>query len=192
MGRVPKCDETARIHPMAEFEGHPENVELGREVIIDAYAKIYCHKNGRIKIGDGTYIGDHAIVHTGKKDGWVTIGNNCTVQPFSIVHGHGGCDIGNDVRIASHNVIIPANHRFEDSSKPIREQGVTRIGIRIENDVWIGSGCIVLDGVTVGRGSVIGAGSVVNKSVPPGSISIGSPARQIGARHSADANESGA
>lgn len=177
---------------MAMFEGHPENVELGRGVIIDAYAKIYCHKNGRIKIGDDSYIGDHAIVHTGKKGGWITIGTNCTVQSFSIVHGHGGCEIGNDVRIASHTVIIPANHRFEDSSRPIREQGVTRIGIRIESDVWIGSGCIVLDGVTVGQGGVIGAGSVVNKSVPPGAISIGSPAKPVGARLPAEAKDAGA
>jgi acetyltransferase-like isoleucine patch superfamily enzyme len=181
--RLPKCDETARIHPMAMFEGYPENVELGRGVIIDAYARIYCHKSGRVKIGDGSYIGDSAIVHTGKKNGSVTIGSNCTVQAFSMVHGHGSCEIGNDVRIAAHTVIIPANHRFEDTTRPIREQGLTKLGIKIENDVWIGSGCIILDGVTIGSGSVIGAGSVVNKSLPSGSVAVGSPARPVANRY---------
>jgi acetyltransferase-like isoleucine patch superfamily enzyme len=182
VGKMPKCDQSARIHPTAMFEGFPENVELGEGVIIDAYARIYCHQSGKVKIGAGSYIGDSAIVHTGKKNGSVTIGSNCTVQAFSMVHGHGGCEIGNDVRIAAHTVIIPANHRFEDTTRPIREQGLTKLGISIEDDVWIGSNCVVLDGVTIGKGSVIGAGSVVNKTLAPGSVAVGSPARAVANR----------
>lgn len=180
--RIPQCDETVRIHPMASFEGAVENVTLGKGVIIDAYARIYCHKRGSIKIGDHSYIGPNAFIHTGKKDGSVSIGSNCTVQAFSMVHGHGGCEIGNDVRIAGHVVIIPANHRFEDSGVPIREQGLTKKGIRIENDVWIGAGCLVLDGVTIGTGAVLGAGAVVNKAVAAGAVAVGSPAREVANR----------
>lgn len=180
--RLPKCDDSVRIHPTAIFTGFPENVELGQNVIIDAYARIHCHKAGRIKIGDNSYIGDGAMIHTGKKTGFVTIGSNCTVQAYTLVHGHGGCEIGNDVRIAGHTVIIPANHRFEDTSKTIREQGLTKSGIKIENDVWIGSACIILDGVTVGTGCVLGAGAVVHKSLPAGSVAVGSPARPISNR----------
>ncbi|MFJ9534498.1 acyltransferase [Herbaspirillum sp. NPDC101396] len=180
---LPKCDSSMRIHPMAIFEGYTENIELGEGVIIDAYARIFCHKSGKVRIGAGTYIGDHAIIHTGKKDGSVVIGSNCSLQSFSIVHGHGGCEIGNDVRIAAHSIIIPANHRFADTTRPIREQGLTKLGIKIENDVWIGTNTVVLDGVTVGTGSVIGTGSVVNKTIPPGSVAVGSPARVVANRN---------
>jgi acetyltransferase-like isoleucine patch superfamily enzyme len=182
--KLPRCDDTVRIHPTATFDGFPENVELGRNVIVDAYASIYCHKTGKIKIGAGTYVGDGAIIHTGSKHGTVTIGSNCTVQSYSIVYGHGGCEIGDDVRIAPHTVIVPSNHRFDDTTRLIREQGLTKLGIKIEHDVWIGAQCVILDGVTVGKGSVIGAGSVVNKTLPPGSVAVGSPARRVAERFS--------
>ena len=184
---LPKCDSSAEIHPMAAFDGFPENIVLGKGVVIGPYAQFYCHKSGTIKVGDRTYIGDNAIIHTGKKNGSITIGSDCTVQSFSIVHGHGSCTIGNGVRIASHSVLIPASHRFDDANLPIRAQGLTRLGITVEDDVWIGTGSIILDGVTVGTGSVIGAGSLVNKSVPPGSISVGSPARPISNRSASSA-----
>lgn len=180
--RIPACDDSVRIHPMASFEGAVENVHLGKGVIIDAYARIYCHKRGRISIGDNSYIGPNAFIHTGKRDGHVTIGSNCTVQAFSMVHGHGGCDIGDDVRIAGHVVIIPANHRFDNPDLAIREQGLTKQGIRIGSDVWIGAGCLVLDGVEVGGGTVLGAGAVVNKSIPSGVVAVGAPARVVADR----------
>lgn len=181
--RLPKCDSSVRIHPMAMFEGFPENVTLGKGVIIGPYAQIYCHKSGFIKIGDNSYIGENSIVHTGKKHGSVTIGSDCTVQSFSIVHGHGSCTIGNGVRIASHSVIIPATHRFDETTRPISEQGLSKHGIRIEDNVWIGTGSIILDGVTIGAGAVVGAGSLVNKSLPSGSVSVGSPARPVSNRY---------
>jgi len=171
-----------QIHPMARFEGHVGNVRLGNNVIISAYALIYCHKNGSIEIGDGSYIGDGAIVHTGKKDGRVLIGRNCTVQAYSTVFGHGGCRIGDFVRIGPRTVIIPANHVFEDANTPIYQQGLTRQGISVGNDVWIGAGVEILDGVTVGSGAVIAAGAVVNRSVDEMTIVGGVPAKKIGMR----------
>jgi acetyltransferase-like isoleucine patch superfamily enzyme len=183
--RVPRCDDSVRIHPTAIFSGFPENVELGRNVFIDAHAFIHCHKTGKIRIGDNSYVGLGAMVNTGKKGGFVTIGENCTVQAYSLVHGHGGCEIGNDVRIAGHTVIIPANHRFEDTTVTIREQGLTKSGIKIEDDVWMGAGCRILDGVTIGKGCVLGAATVVHKSLPPGSVAVGSPARVVSNRFEA-------
>lgn len=76
-------------------------------------------------------------------------------------------------------MIIGANHRFSDVTKLIKEQGVETKGIIIESDVWIGANCCVLDGVTIGRGSVIGAGSIVTKSIPPMSVAVGNPCRVI-------------
>jgi acetyltransferase-like isoleucine patch superfamily enzyme len=180
--KVPACDESCRIHPMASFEGHPKNVSFGKGVIVDAFARFYCHSNGSISVGDYSYIGPNAFIHTGKKGGRVEIGSNCTVQAFSIIQGHGGCVIGNDVRIAPHTVITAANHKYEDTSKPIREQGLTKEGIHISDDVWVGAGTMILDGVNIGRGCVIGAGSVVTKSLSAGSVAVGVPARQVANR----------
>jgi len=74
------------------------------------------------------------------------------------------------------------NHNFRDSTRLIREQGVTYKGIVIEDDVWIGSKATIVDGVTIGQGAVIGAGSVVTKSIPAYAIAVGVPARVIGTR----------
>jgi acetyltransferase-like isoleucine patch superfamily enzyme len=81
-------------------------------------------------------------------------------------------------------VIIPANHGFERIDVPMNTQPLTKKGIVIGEDVWIGSGCRILDGVHIGGGSVIGAGSVVTKNIGPYSIALGVPARIVGSRQS--------
>jgi acetyltransferase-like isoleucine patch superfamily enzyme len=111
--------------------------------------------------------------------GDIDIGVNCSVNPYCVLYGLGGLKIGDNVRIAAHTVIVPANHTFDDPSIPICRQPETKKGIIIEDDVWIGAGCRILDGVRIGRGSVIGAGSVVTKSIPEMSVAVGVPARVI-------------
>jgi acetyltransferase-like isoleucine patch superfamily enzyme len=96
-----------------------------------------------------------------------------------MIYGTGGLKIGNDVRIATHVVITPAGHVFDKKDIPIRLQGVEMKGIVIEDDVWIGANATILDGVIIGRGCVIGAGSVVTKSLPEYSVAVGVPARVI-------------
>ncbi len=118
--------------------------------------------------------------------GNVTIGRNCSIQAYSNIVGYGTPDspggliaIGNDVRIASHAILIAGNHRFADPDKPIRMQGVEFAPITIEDDVWIAGRVNITAGVTIGRGSVIGGGSVVTKDIPPYSVAVGVPARVI-------------
>lgn len=159
---------------------------LGRPIHVDWLARVWSRGTlrivggGTIHIGPRSHIHDYAMVMTFGGD--IRIGANCTVNPFCVLYGHGGLTIGDSVRIASHSVFIPANHNFNDLSKPIRQQGETRLGIVIEDDVWIGTGVRVLDGVRIGRGSVIGAGAVVTKSIPPNSLAVGIPARVVGRR----------
>lgn len=90
--------------------------------------------------------------------------------------------MGKNTMIAAHTIIVPSNHRFERLDLPIRDQGLVKEGIFIEEDVWIGAGSKILDGVHIGKGCVIGAGSVVTKSIDDYSIVAGVPIRNLGVR----------
>lgn len=79
--------------------------------------------------------------------------------------------------------IYAENHNFSDPTSPMKDQGVTVEFVTIEDDCWLASNCIILAGVTVGKGSVIAAGSVVTKDVPPYSVVAGSPAVVIKSRN---------
>ncbi|PHN33724.1 hypothetical protein AO242_23660 [Pseudomonas sp. ICMP 561] len=111
--------------------------------------------------------------------GKIELGKSNSVNPYCVIYGHGGLKTGNYVRIAAHAVIIPANHIYADSTVPIAKQGLVRQGISLGNDIWIGAGCRILDGVCIEDGAIIAAGAVVNKSVERGSIVGGVPAKLI-------------
>lgn len=111
--------------------------------------------------------------------GDITIGDNCSLNPFSIVYGKGGVRIGNGVRIAAHTVIIPENHIAVIDGQPLHLSGYTAEGIDIADHVWLGTGVRILDGVSIGRNAVVGAGSVVTRSVPENATVAGVPARVI-------------
>jgi len=145
-------------------------------------AKIKILHGGSIEIGRKCEIHYGTLILTYGGD--IYIGNNVSINPYSIIYGHGGLAIEDNVRIAAHCVIIPANHIFDDPSIPIYKQGETRKGIHIEQDVWIGARVTILDGVTIKRGAVIAAGSVVTKDVPANSIIAGIPAKIINNRKS--------
>lgn len=133
-----------------------------------------------VKMGDFCEIHPYTILDT--KSGSIELGNNVSVNPHSMIYGQGGLKIGNDVRIAAHVVIIPANHNFDGRDLPIRKQGMTKKGVIIEDDVWLGTGVKVLDGVTIAKGCVIAAGAVVTKSTEPYGVYAGVPAKKIKSR----------
>ena len=142
-----------------DFTGGSGTAQLGAQVRLDRGVDIKIHKDGHTRIGDRTYIG-----------------------PYTCLSGYGKIIIGQDCLIASHSGIYAHNHNFSDAKRKITEQGFTAQGIVIEDDCWLGSGVKVLDGVIIGKGSVIGAGAVVTKNIPPYSIAVGVPAKVIGSR----------
>lgn len=157
------------------------NIKISNKVKILKSAIIENRFGGSIEILDDTEILDGVIILT--YGGNIKIGQRCSINAKSILYGHGGLNIGNDVLIAGHCMLIPSNHNFHSINKTINSQGNTSKGIVIEDDVWIAHGCSILDGVTIGKGSIIAAGSVVNKNVPPYSIYGGIPAKLLKKRN---------
>ena len=145
------------------------DISLGSSVWIEDHVTL-SPMGGKISIGDNTHMLPYAMLLGFGGD--IDIGSHCTVHPFCILYGGGGLKIGDSVRIAAHAVITPSNHVFEDAETPIRLQGIRSEGIAIKNDVWIGAGVRILDGVTIGQGSIVGAGAVVTKDVPPWKLAM--------------------
>ena len=151
-------------------------VEIGKSCRVHPEARIN-PRGGILKIGESTSISAGAIIQ-----GQVDIGSNSSVQAYAILVGYGepgSITIGNGVRIAPQAMLIAANHVFSDSKTPIYLQGMEPMPIVIEDDVWLGGRVIVTAGVRIGRGCVVGAGSVVTKNLPPWSVAVGAPARII-------------
>ena len=92
--------------------------------------------------------------------------------------------IGDDTITGAYLSIHPENHNFDDISSAIRLQGVTRKGISIGKNCWIGAKVTILDGANIGDGCVIAAGAVVNQSFSDNQIIGGIPAKVIGSRGS--------
>lgn len=155
-----------------------KNVFIHPGCPISPEAKI-CARQGEIHIGAGSSVAAGACVQ-----GSVTIGENASVQMYTVLCGYpqAPITIGSNVRIAAHCMMVSANHRFDDPNTPIRKQDMNYAPIVIEDDVWVASRVNIIAGVTIGRGSVLAAGAVVTRDVPPYSIMAGVPARCIGVR----------
>lgn len=115
--------------------------------------------------------------------GNLSIGSGVNIN-FNVLisASEGRITIGNDVLIGPNCVLRAANHVYDDPHTPIKHQGHAGGIIIIEDDCWLGANVVVLKDVTIGTGSIIGAGAVVNCDIPPGSIAVGVPARVIAHR----------
>ena len=169
-----KIDESALVSSDARIIGDGLLI-VEPFAIIEANVLIDLGKTGIITIGSRSKLKYGCVLRS--YDGRITIGERTTICEYSILAGHGDITIGNFVAIAGHSYIAASNHIFY-SQDPIRFQGETACGIEIQNNVWIGAGCTVLDGVEIGEGCVIGAGSVVTCNLKDNSVCIGVPCRE--------------
>ena len=122
--------------------------------------------------GSNFYLADHVVIHG---PGCFTCGNDCAINEFVHIRAFGGVTIGNGVWIANHAALVSETHptdvEYVGDYPPVLHP------IVIEDNVWIGAHATILPGVTLGRSSIIGAGSVVTKDVPPYAIVAGVPAK---------------
>lgn len=151
------------------------DINIGKGVIIESNVKIYNHT----KIGNNVTLGDNVELRSNKPS-FVSIGDRTSINRNSLIMGV--VSIGEDCSIAPGCIVVGSNHVFDDCNTKIKMQGLSRKGIVIENNVWLGANVVVLDGVNIGEGCVIGAGAVVTKSIPANSIAVGNPCRILKSR----------
>jgi acetyltransferase-like isoleucine patch superfamily enzyme len=160
----------------------PGDIRLGKNVFIDHNVYLHAMPEG-ITIGSNSFIMYGTEIHVfnfrNLPKAKVVIGENTFIGEQCLIRGQGGVSIGNCVLLGPRVQILAINHTFSRTDVPIIEQGISAEGIVVEDDVWIGAGAIICDGVRIKKGSVVTAGAVVTKDVDAGSIVGGIPARFI-------------
>ncbi len=161
---------------------YASHIRLGHGSYIDESVYIHACPQG-VEIGDNTLVMHGSVLHVYNfrdlPHAFIKIGRDSLVGEYNVIRGQGGVTIGNRVYTSPMTQLIAVNHVFTDPERPFVDQGITAEGIVIEDDVWLGSAAVVTDGVRVGRGSVVAAGAVVTKDVPPHTVVGGVPARVI-------------
>ena len=151
----------------------------GKHTVIRRMTRMDILPFNKFHIGDDSTVEDFTTINNGVGDVYIgdrtRIGLGCTLI--------GPVKVGNDVRIAQNVVLSGLNHKYEDDSVPISEQGVTTNTIIVEDETWIAANCVVLPGVTIGKHAVVSAGSIVRRNVPAYSVVSGNPAKVIKKRN---------
>jgi len=156
--------DSARISPLADIEDsvRGSRIFVGAYSVVDSFVKVKpAGGSGDLIIGDYVVVNSGCVFYTGQ-----------------------GIRIGNHVAIAANCTFAPVNHAYKDKSSLIREQGflLGKGGIVIEDDVWIGANCVLLDGAVLRRGCVVGAGSIVRSELAAYTVYAGQPLRVVGER----------
>lgn len=162
-----------------------QTLQLGEGVFIDPSSCIQPSTRGSvIRIGAHSQIYNFVTIKAVGGSGDIVMGEHCYINPTCVIYSGNGVTMGDYVLLAAGVMLMPTNHEFSRRDIPIRHQGFapSRDGIIIENDVWIGANSVVLDGARIGKGAIIGAGSVVRGTIPAYEIWAGVPARKIGIR----------
>ena len=158
---------------------NPQLIKLGNNVRIGDGASLVARDGTEIVIEDGTNVNDRVYLDTEAKGGYIHIGEKCYVGTGTTLFGHRGLEIGDHVLLAQNITLTPYSHIFEDPDANIITQGGHCKKVSIGRDVYVGMGACIMYSGDIGEGSVIGAGSVVVKPIPPYSVAVGCPAKVI-------------
>lgn len=148
--------DRARVHPRAMVQ-LSRYIRFGMRTEIHPYSRVIIREGGRLEMGE-----------------------RCVLQAFARI-GVGAADvrIGDHVRVASNTSLLGSDHRYDDRETPVHLQDRRTPGLEIGDDVWIGTNSVVLPGVNIGRGAIIGAGTVLTEDVPEFAVVVGNPGRVI-------------
>lgn len=159
----------AYIQEGCEFIG-AKRIDVGKATKILRDVRLNITSGSLLRLGREVCLDRGVDIGTMGKDCLIEIGDGSFLGPYACVEGPGNIKIGRHCLIASHSGIYASNRQ---------KLGLSRDGIEIGDNCWLGTGVKILDGVTIGRDCVIGAGSVVTKSIPPFSVAVGVPAKVI-------------
>lgn len=166
---------------------YASNIEFGKWVQLEDFVKVSALCKDKLVFGNNVKIGAYSQVIASTSFNnigeYIRIGNNVGLGEFAYLGGGGGLEIGDDCIIGQYLSCHPENHNYDDLNELIRLQGVSRKGIKIGSNCWIGAKVTILDGVEIGPNCVIAAGAVVTKSMPANSVIGGVPAKVIKSRN---------
>ncbi len=158
---------------------HPHKIHLGDNIVIDDNCVLDAKgsQNKGIFIADGVFIGRNTILYC--KDGDIVVERGSNVSFNCEIFSANVVKVGQHVQIAAYTYLNGGSHSIDRTDIAILEQKRSGMGINVEDNVWLGAHVTVLDGVTIGKDAVVGAGAVVTKDLPPFSIAGGLPAQVI-------------
>jgi len=163
------------IHPSAVVDSKG-NLTMPESTVLEPLVTIYLGREGTLTLGERNIVYPQTSIRIEK--GWMTTGADVSFGPgCHIYEPRAGLEIGDNCLIAGGVKICGVQHGMDSVEVPMRQQAPRELPIRIEEDVWVGMGSIIMPGVTIGKGSVIGAGSVVTGDIPPFSVAYGTPCK---------------
>lgn len=157
-----------------------KGIDIDQSCKVGAGCSVIAGSTGVVVVGPTSELQRGVIIEAYR--GRVAIASNVFLGPYTLIYGHGGVTIGDGTLIAMHCRILSSNHTIPARGTPIRSAPDILLPTSIGRDVWLGAGVTVLGGVTIGDCCVVGAGAVVTADLPPGSISVGIPAKIISYR----------
>lgn len=163
---------------------HGTHLKAGRQLNLEQGCFINALSKRGIILGDRCTVGRYASICPtnpllGELGEGLRMGDHSNIGPYSYIGCSGYIEIGSRVMMGPRVNLMAENHVFARTDIPMKDQGVKREFIRIEDDVWLGVNTTVVAGVTIGRGAVIAAGAVVTGDVPSFAVVGGIPARLI-------------
>jgi acetyltransferase-like isoleucine patch superfamily enzyme len=158
---------------------HPAKIHVGDNVTVDDLVVLDAKgtSNRGIVLGNGVFLGRGTILSC--KDGDIVLGDHVNIGFHSEIFSGSSVTVGKHGLFAAYTYLVGGGHEFERADRAVLEQPRASAGITLGDNVWLGAGAKVLDGVRIGRDVVVGAGAVVTSDLPDGAVAVGVPARIV-------------